>query len=148
DMPRSAGIVRSDEPPSARTNPKRATGRLDIFTRVTTVHSHGYEDINHGYSGSLYLEVVPKSVPCRVRMGQRLKQLRIRHGHARLSHENILRTHQTDPLLYGEDGKPLSVDRLKVGNGPYMSVQLAAADRDIVGYKAKKNRDLIYLDRI
>ncbi len=148
DLPASTAIVRSDEPLSARTNPKSSTGRLDIFTRVITDHSHRFEDINPGYSGGLYLEVVPKSFPIRVRTGQRLNQLRIRHGHARLSDENILRTHQTDPLLYGEDGKPLSVDRLKVGNGLYMSVQLAAADGDIVGYKAKKNRDLIDLDRI
>ena len=44
--------------------------------------------------------------------------------------------------------KPIPVDKLKVGNGLFMSVSLHGEKGEIVGYKAKKNRDLIDLDRI
>jgi dCTP deaminase len=139
-------LIVSEEHLSARTNPKSSTGRLDIFTRVVTDYSHRFEEITPGYSGGLYLEVVPKSFPVRVRTGQRLNQLRVRHGNAWLSDEDILRTHATDPILLREDGTPIPIDQLKVGNGLFMSVTLQGNKGDIVGYKAKKNRDLIDLD--
>lgn len=133
---------------SARTNPKSSTGRLDVFTRVITDYSHRFEEITPGYRGKLYLEVVPKSFPVRVRTGQRLNQLRIRHGFSVLSDEDILRTHHSDPFLFGENEQPISVDKLKVHNGLFMSVSLHGKKGEVVGYKAKKNRDLIDLDLI
>jgi dCTP deaminase len=141
-------FIVSEEHLSARTNPKSSTGRLDIFTRVVTDYSHRFEEISSGYSGGLYLEVVPKSFPVRVRTGQRLNQLRIRHGNAWISDEDILRTHASDPILLREDGSPIPIDQIKVGNGLFMSVTLQGEKGEIVGYKAKKNRDLIDLDLI
>ena len=141
-------MVLTEEKMSARTNPKSSTGRLDIFTRVITDYSHRFEEIVPGYSGKLYLEVVPKSFPIRVRTGQRLNQLRIRHGFSLLSDEDILRTHHSDPFLFNDNGKPVAIDDLKVSNGLFMSVSLQGDKSGIVGYKAKKNRDLIDLDLI
>jgi dCTP deaminase len=138
----------TEEKISARTNPKSSTGRLDIFTRVITDYSHRFEEIVPGYSGKLYLEVVPKSFPIRVRTGQRLNQLRIRHGFSLLSDEDILRTHHSDPFLFTDGSKPVPIDDLKVSNGLFMSVSLQSEKGNIVGYKAKKNRDLIDLDMI
>ena len=138
----------TEEKLSARTNPKSSTGRLDIFTRVITDYSHRFEEIVPGYSGKLYLEVVPKSFPIRVRTGQRLNQLRIRHGFSLLSDEDILRTHHSDPFLFNDEGNPVHIDDLKVNNGLFMSVSLQSQKGQVVGYKAKKNRDLIDLDSI
>lgn len=138
----------SEENLTAKANPKSTTGRLDIFTRVITDYSHRFEEIDQGYSGNLYLEVVPKSFPIRVRTGHRLNQLRIRHGHTVLSDQDILRVHGTDPVLFDEAGNPLSISRIKVSNGLFMSVNLHGEKGDVVGYKAKKHRDLIDLDCI
>lgn len=138
----------SEEHLTAKANPKSTTGRLDIFTRVITDYSHRFEEIRPGYSGKLYLEVVPKSFPVKVRTGHRLNQLRIRHGHTVLSDQDILRMHGSDPLLFSGDGNVLDLDRLKVNNGLFLSVNLHGKDREIVGYKAKKHRDLIDLENI
>lgn len=140
--------VISEEHLTAKANPKSTTGRLDIFTRVITDYSHRFEEIRSGYKGNLYLEVVPKSFPIKVRTGQRLNQLRIRHGHTVLSDQDILRMHGSDPLLFSGDGKVLDLDQIKVNNGLFMSVNLHAEEGKIVGYKAKKHRDLIDLDNI
>ncbi len=138
----------SEENLSAKTNPKSTTGRLDIFTRVITDYSHRFEEIEPGYHGKLYLEVVPKSFPVKVRTGQRLNQLRIRHGHSVISDQELLRIHETDPLLFDENGKPLNLDSMKVRAGLFLSVNLVGDSNDIVGYKAKKHRDFIDLDKI
>ncbi len=140
--------VISEEHLSGKANPKSTTGRLDIFTRVITDYSHRFEEIRPGYRGRLYLEVVPKSFPIRLRTGQRLNQLRIRHGHTVLADQDILRLHGADPLLFNTDGTPLHLDRVKVNNGLFMSVNLQADEGHLVGYKAKKHRDIIDLENI
>jgi dCTP deaminase len=141
-------ILISDEHLTAKTNPKSSTGRLDIFTRVITDYSHRFEEVSSGYSGGLYLEVVPKSFPIRVRTGQRLNQLRISNGMIRLSDQDILRTHLRDPILFDENAEPVSSDNIKLKEGLFMSVNLQAEKGEIIGYKAKKHRDLIDLDKI
>lgn|SRR5699024_10474885 len=133
---------------SAKTNPKSTTGRLDVFTRVITDYSHRFEEIRSGYKGKLYLEVVPKSFPIRIQTGQRLNQLRLRHGFTTLTDQDILRTHTTNPLLFKESGEPLAIDDLKVNQGLFMSVNLHGEEGQIVGYKAKKHRDFIDLNKI
>lgn len=133
---------------AAKTNPKSSTGRLDIFTRVITDYSHRFEEIVPGYRGNLYLEVVPKTFSIRARTGQRLNQLRIRHGNAMLNDQDILHVHQTDPLLFHASGQALGTDELKVNQGLFMSVSLQGNKDNIIGYKARKNRDLIDLDMI
>lgn len=134
---------------SAKCNPKSSTGRLDIFTRVITDHSHRFEEIEQGYSGNLYLEVVPKSFSVKVRTGQRLNQLRVQHGHSTISDEDILRLHEYgDPFLFGQDGKSVAASALKVNQGLFMSVSLRSNENGIIGYKAKKNSSLIDLDQI
>ena len=141
----------SQENLSAKANPKSTTGRLDIFTRVITDYSHRFEEIEQGYNGKLYLEVVPKSFPIKVRTGHRLNQLRVRHGHTTLSDQDLLRIHNSDPILFSSDGIPLNLDDVKVNNGLFMSVNLQTAEsesNEIVGYKARKHRDMIDLDRI
>ena len=142
------GELHFREPLSARTNPKSSTGRLDIFTRVITDHSHRFEEITPGYSGKLYLEVVPKTFSIRVRTGHRLNQLRIRHGSARLTDQDIAKVHQVDPVLFDDQHKPLTTSELKLQDGLFMSVSLKAGKDKIIGYKARKNRDLIDLDRV
>jgi len=138
----------SEEHLTAKANPKSTTGRLDIFTRVITDYSHRFEEIRPGYKGKLYLEVVPKSFPVKVRTGQRLNQLRIRHGYTVLSDQDILRTHGTDPLLFHKSGEIVDLDEIKVNNGLFLSVNLHGEKGQIVGYKAKKHRDLIDLEKI
>jgi len=148
DSPSRTNQIQSLEPLSAKTNPKSSTGRLDIFTRVITDYSHRFEEIEPGYSGKLYLEVVPKSFPVKVKTGQRLNQLRIRHGNVGVSDEELLRIHGQDPLLLDETGQPLHLDSLKVNNGLFLSVNLMGNEGEVVGYKAKKHRNLIDLDLV
>lgn len=133
---------------SGKANPKSSTGRLDVFTRVITDHSHRFEEIAPGYQGRLYLEVVPKSFSIKVRTGQRLNQLRVRHGFEVVSDQDLLRIHDTEPLLFNESIDPVTMEQIKVNQGLFMSVQLQGNYGDIIGYKAKKHSNYIDLDNI
>ncbi|XWN35848.1 MAG: 2'-deoxycytidine 5'-triphosphate deaminase [Balneola sp.] len=138
----------SPENLSAKANPKSSTGRLDVFTRVITDYSHRFEEIAPGYQGQLYLEVVPKSFSIKVRTGQRLNQLRVRHGFEIVPDQDLLRIHASDPLLFDENIKPVSMQQIKVNKGLFMSVQLKGKKGEIIGYKAKKHNNYIDLENI
>lgn len=144
----AASHISSVEHITAKANPKSSTGRLDIFTRVITDHSHRFEEIAPGYTGKLYLEVVPKSFPVRVKTGQRLNQIRFRHGFQLLSDEDLLRIHSGDPLLFDDTGAPLPIDRVMVQNGLFLRVNLHGKAGEVVGYKARKHRDVIDLAKM
>lgn len=133
---------------SAKANPKSSTGRLDVFTRVITDYSHRFEEVTPGYQGNLYLEVVPKSFSIKVKTGQRLNQLRVRHGFEVVPDQDLLRIHATDPLLFDENVKPVSMDQIKVNKGLFMSVQLKGKKGEIIGYKGKKHVNYIDLENI
>jgi dCTP deaminase len=133
---------------SAKANPKSSTGRLDVFTRVITDYSHRFEEITPGYKGNLYLEVVPKSFSIKVKTGQRLNQLRVRHGFEVIPDQDLLRVHGSDPLLFDEYREPVSMEKIKVKQGLFMSVDLKGKKGDVIGYKAKKHNNYIDLDHI
>jgi len=138
------GILHSLVNITAKANPKSSTGRLDVFTRVITDYSHRFEEISAGYQGKLYLEVVPKSFSIKVKTGQRLNQLRIRHGIEIVPDQDLLRIHDHEPLLFNEAVEPVSMEQIKVNRGLFMSVQLKGEEGEIIGYKAKKHSN--YLD--
>jgi len=115
---------------------------------VITDFSHRFEEIRPFYSGPLYLEVVPKTFPIRVETGQKLNQLRVRHGSSVLSDSEIIAEHSNNPLLFHQNGVALSPDELKVANGLFMSVSLHGKEGAVIGYKAQKHRDLIDLNNV
>ena len=127
----------------ARANPKSSTGRLDVFTRLITDRNYLFDEIPTGYSGKLYLEVVPISFPIRVREGLSLNQLRLIGGAApRLGDAEIAKTHVESPLLY-RDGEP--VEELSLSGGLLLSVDLTGADSGLAGYKARSHTRLLDL---
>lgn len=129
-----------------KANPKSSTGRLDVFTRVITDRSNRFDEIPPGYSGGLYLEVVPRSFAVRVDRFLSLNQLRLSVGDARVRDaEDLREVHSRTPLLYtGPD--PVQRQDLVTADGLFLSVDLSA--RGVVGYRAKKNSRRLDMARI
>jgi dCTP deaminase len=125
-----------------KANPKSSTGRLDVFTRIITDHSHRFDEIAPGYTGRLYLEVVPLSFPIRVREDLTLNQLRLAVGRTQLSDDELRQVHRRSPLLYNQ-GQPVDPDRLAVSDGLFLSLDLHGDARRRVGYRAKDNAALL-----
>ncbi|GMT43086.1 MAG: 2'-deoxycytidine 5'-triphosphate deaminase [bacterium] len=144
-----------------RANPKSSVGRLDIFTRVISDYTHRFEDIDAGYEGMLFLEVVPRSFTVRVKTGLCLNQLRLFRGNAMIDDRQLAAMHANKPLLYNGLGKKVDP---KIKDGIYVSIEItprsgrlsgrrrsggnsAVKDEHVVGYMAKKNSAVIDLTR-
>ena len=137
----------------ARTNPKSTTGRLDIFTRVVTDLTAGFDEIRAGYRGQLYLEVVPRSFAIKVRTGQSLNQIRFVCGEAIVSDKSLQTLHRSTPLLYHNDParKAVGSRDFRAERGLFLRIDLAGTDqRDsrVIGYRAKKNSHVIDLAKV
>ena len=142
-------IERLHLPPDVRgkANPKSSTGRLDVFTRVITDESYRFDEIAPGYSGRLYLEVVPLSFTVRVRHKLSLNQLRLSVGRSAVDDDQLRELHARDPLLY-RDGAPLPMEEFATANGLFLSLDLNGDATDRVGYRARRYSSVIDMGRI
>ncbi len=138
--------LRLPEQIRAKANPKSSTGRLDVFTRVLTDRSHRFDEIEAGYQGKLYLEVVPRSFAIRVKTGLALNQVRLIASDARLSDQELVAVHGGCPLLY-LDSRPVQEAELSLADGLFLSLEVSGDTESIVGYRAKKNSLPIDLTR-
>ncbi|NOU11164.1 MAG: 2-deoxycytidine 5-triphosphate deaminase, partial [Nitrospira sp.] len=125
----------------ARANPKSTTGRLDVFTRVVTDLTSGFDEVRAGYRGQLFLEVVPRSFAIKVRTGQSLNQIRFVSGEATVPDRALQALHRNTPLLYHNvaSRKAVGSRDFRVERGLFLRIDLAGTDqRDsrIIGYRA------------
>lgn len=137
----------------ARANPKSTTGRLDVFTRVVTDLTAGFDEIRVGYQGALFLEVVPRSFAVKVRTGQSLNQIRFIRGSAAVADSALLALHRNAPLLYHNDASQSAVEShdFRADHGLFLRIDLKGEDRansPIIGYRAKKNSHVIDLGKV
>jgi dCTP deaminase len=130
-------------------NPKSSTGRLDVFTRLTSDKSDAFDRVARGYEGRLYAEVSPRSFSVRVRKGSRLNQIRFR----RLNSQQLERTD------FGIDEKELRERHAKMPfvdcllevrrNGLVLRVGLGGeAGGEVIGFRAQKHTDILDVDKI
>ena len=122
---------------SAKANPRSSTGRMDIFTRVITDQGARFDDIQRGYRGKLYLEVVPLSFTVRVKAGTSLNQVRLIKGDPGAKSDTG--AFGEEPTLF-RDGVPVAW--LPQMSTVFLSIDLSASGRS-VGYRAKTNSGLL-----
>jgi dCTP deaminase len=132
---------------SGKANPKSTTGRLDVFTRLMTESGMEFEQVPKGYSGSLYVEIVPRTFAIVVKEGTKLNQLRLYRGNPQSDDEQLRKLAQKRQLVYydTEDGPIKPVIR----GGLRISVDLEGeGPESIVAYRAKDNKTPIDLSKV
>jgi len=136
-------------PPNVRAkgNPKSSTGRIDVFTRIITDRSYRFDEIEAGYEGDLYLEVVPLSFPVRVREDLTLNQVRLSVGRAALTDDEVRHHHDRVPLLYNRAGHPIPTDELALSNGMFLGLDLRGDQNGRVGYRAREHAPALDLTK-
>jgi dCTP deaminase len=124
---------------AAATNPKSSTGRLDVFTRVIGDRVAAFDTIPAGYSGTLYLEISPRTFPILVRRGSRLSQIRFRRGEAKLDTKELAALQARETLVNAADPD--------LRGGVAVSVDLSGTTGGYAGFRAKRHTGLIDVDK-
>lgn len=130
---------------SGKSNPKSTTGRLDIFTRLITDYGTEFERIRAGYTGKLYVEIVPRTFSILVHEGTKLNQIRFIQGKPLSSDENLTDLDRKETLVYKEN----SPDQALISNGLWISIDLIGGEEsNIIGYRAKPHTPIIDFDQV
>ncbi|MFQ5717800.1 MAG: 2'-deoxycytidine 5'-triphosphate deaminase, partial [Nitrospinales bacterium] len=133
-----------------RANPKSSTGRLDMFTRVIVDRGHRFDEIPPGYKGKMYLEVISRTFPVRVKAGLALNQLRIAKGDPDLTDSALKKHYKKTPILFNCKGLPIPLEQVKVDGGLFIGVDLVGGGNGSsapIAYKAKANSSVIDLGK-
>ena len=136
-------------------NPKSSTGRLDIFTRLSSDNSDVFDRVALGYAGPLYAEVSPRSFSVRVRKGSKLNQIRFRRLNSQQRkyadfgvYERELRVSEKE--LRERHEKLALIDSVPVlrRNGLILHVGLKTEPPGgVIGYRAQKHADILDVDK-
>jgi dCTP deaminase len=132
-------------PYGIRANPKSSTGRLDLFTRLLADRCGRFESVPAGYTGPLFLEIMPRSFPVRVRTGLSLCQIRFSDGESEMSDEELRAEYERHPLLFDDRGEHIPIEHVRFDRGLCMGVA-TRCDRDIkgpVGYVARRYSGIV-----
>ncbi len=124
---------------SGMTNPKSSTGRLDIMARVLADNGHAFDMVPPGYQGPLYVELISRSFPIRVRPNDTLVQLRLARDvtTAALTDGELRSLIDSEFIVRDQGGVPISSSQLDLSEGVFLSIDLGSGDQT-VGYTSKK----------
>jgi len=126
-------------------NPKSSTGRLDILTRLIGDRSSGFDRLEKGYQGPLYVEIAPRTFSVVVHAGSRLNQLRFRRGSPVIAASELQRLHDSGQLVFDEANEQNFTERKMLR----LSVDLHGGGKGgLIGYRAKKHTDRIDVEKV
>jgi len=134
-------------------NPKSTTGRLDIFTRLITESGDEFDRVPKGYSGELYVEIVSRTFPVRIRRGMALNQLRFVRGNPAPAGDARLRELAKEDLRVAAEEEDQGKDAISraqaaINRGWPITVDLQGDGSNIVAYKARKHTRPVELDKV
>jgi dCTP deaminase len=134
---------------AAYANNKSSTGRIDLQTRVICDGNPRYDKIPAGYTGDLWLEIIPKSFDVTARAGDSLNQTIFYTRREIADAEGLAALAGESPLLHSPDGDPISpgggAAHGLADPGVLMTLDL---DQPVVGFVARKSIKPINLSGI
>ncbi len=116
-------------------NPKSTTGRNGIQVRVVADHVSRYDSLPRGFTGEVWLSIVPKSYPIKLSPGATLSQVRLFNEDTRLTEDMLPKTFQAHSLLWNKNGKPIAYDDIAVSDRDGALVLSLDIDDDICGWE-------------
>jgi dCTP deaminase len=118
-------------------NPKSSTGRNDILVRVLADHVSRFDSINTpGYTGNLWISIIPKSFPILLQPGETLSQLRFFNQDTSLSELNLEIAFKKDSLLWdAKSGIPKLYEEITTTDYDGGIILSSELDKAIVGWE-------------
>ncbi len=130
-------------------NPKSTTGRLDVHVRLLADNISRYDSIpNKGWSGELWVSIVPKTFNIKVSEDLSLNQLRFFTADTRLSDGDLAEATEKYSLLWRLSGVKYSYKEFCIVDNDNSIILTLDLSSKIVGYRAKKTKKVIDLNLI
>lgn len=117
-------------------NPKSSTGRHDVHVRVLADGVPRYDTVSpEGFSGELWVTIIPRSYPVIIPEGEPISQLRLINAKTRLSEEETEIAFSRWKLLYTLAGESISYGDVQIRDGDGSVILTLDLESEIAGYE-------------
>ena len=122
---------------SAKSSPKSTTGRIDVHTRLLTEDGNDFDNIEEGYDGKLFLEIVSNSMNLYLHPGYSLNQIRFFRGpKTEVNQKTLESLVKLENIMMDAKEKPISPEDYVNGNSLLLTLDL---DENDPGYKLRED---------
>lgn len=131
-------------------NPKSTSGRVDVHVRLIADGVPRYDAINPGgFSGELWVSIVPKTFPIKLYEGISLNQLRFFNSDTRFNDlETEIAMKQYDLIWSAKNSKPHTFEELKINDRDGSIILTLMLQGDNLGYEGIVSREVLDLSKI
>lgn len=117
-------------------NPKSSTGRTNVHVRVLADGVPRYDALTPaGWTGELWVSIIPKSFPVRIPEGESLVQLRLFTGDTRFSEKGLTHELRESGLLWTHTGRKLTYDDIKISDRDGSVLLTVDLENEVVGWE-------------
>lgn len=126
----------------ARANNKSSTGRVNLQVRLLADGIPRFDALPRGYSGALWVLLIPRSFSVKLTAGDAVNQMRFFNADTSLTRPELEALYAEEALLHTENGIHVSKERVEFDDhgGITLTVNL---DQPIVGYKCRPSSGTI-----
>ena len=130
-------------------NPKSTTGRLDLHVRLLADNISRYDSIpTMGWSGDLWVSIVPKTFSVKLYEGLSLNQMRFFTADTRLDDLELGLAVEEFNLLWSLSGKKYFYKEILIKDNDASIILTIDLSQKNLGYKAKKTKQVIDMSKM
>ncbi|MFH1429973.1 MAG: 2'-deoxycytidine 5'-triphosphate deaminase [Candidatus Uhrbacteria bacterium] len=120
----------------ARSNNKSSTGRVNLQVRLLADGVPRFDTLPRGYSGALWVLLIPRSFSIKLSTGDALNQIRFFNADTTLTRSELEALYDEVALLHTSNGIHIGKDRVEFDDrgGMTLTVNL---DQSVMGYKCR-----------
>lgn len=117
-------------------NPKSTTGRLDTHVRLIADGMSRYDSLRAGFSGELWVSIVPRTFSIKLYRGLSVNQLRFFNGDTHLTDSELELAMNKYKFLWRKNGKPYNYDEIKVRDNDGSLILTLDLEHKNVGFES------------
>lgn len=131
-------------------NPKSTSGRIDVHVRLLADFVSRYDSIGRGFSGALWISVIPRTFGVKLYEGLSLNQIRFFNIDTRLSDLELEMAMARYKLLWRKNRRPYAYDDLTIKDRDNSLILTLDLENKELGFEALENvsDDVIDLSKI
>ncbi len=129
-------------------NPKSTTGRLDTHVRLIADGMSRYDSVRAGFSGELWVSIVPRTFSIKLYRGLSVNQIRFFNADTRLTNTKLAVAMREHKFLWRKNGKPYNYDEIKVRDNDGSLILTLDLEHKNVGFESVFSKKPIDLAKI
>lgn len=129
-------------------NPKSTTGRLDTHVRLIADGMSRYDSVRAGFSGELWVSIVPRTFSIKLYRGLSVNQIRFFNADTRLTNTELAIAMEKHKFLWRKNGKPYNYDEIKVRDNDGSLILTLDLEHKNVGFESILSKTPIDLVKI